>query len=227
MKLRSAQAWTYDETKEHKVTINMALVRAIFSQRNTVHKLILPLHPDTEPTKPTANQLPNYRMALNFLNEIALQAFRTDDGIYPAISPATCQENYSGDLKPKATNNKGPITLPPRQVPFSWPDLNPNKQRSLPNRQNQQPGPANPVPDPEQSRKRPNSPHPWEFCNKCWEFGAHYSESCNKPPIQCPADFKTKRNNLQKIHQTARKHSKRPNSKDETEDKPSGGKASD
>ena len=33
MKLRLAQAWTYDETKEHKVTIKMTLVRAIFFQK--------------------------------------------------------------------------------------------------------------------------------------------------------------------------------------------------
>ena len=30
MKLRSARAWTYDEPKEHKVTLNMAHVRTIF-----------------------------------------------------------------------------------------------------------------------------------------------------------------------------------------------------
>ena len=83
-------------------------------------------------------------MALNFLTEIALQAFRTDpNGIFFATTtPANCQENYSGDLKPKTTNNKGPMTLPPGQVPFSW---------------------------------------PWEFCNKCWDFGAHYSDSCDTP----------------------------------------------
>ena len=111
MKLRSAQAWTYNETKEHKVTINMALVRAIFSQKSTVHKLIVPLHSDSEHTKPTANELPNYRMAFNFLTEIGLQAFRSDKGIYHAtLAPDNCQDDYSGDLKPKATNNKGPIT---------------------------------------------------------------------------------------------------------------------
>ena len=117
MKLRLAQAWTYDETKEHKVTIKMTLVRAIFFQKSTVHKLIFPLHPDTEHTKPTANQLPKYRMALNFLNEIALMSFRTDKGIYPATAPATCQEDYTGNLKPKTTKSKGPITLPPQNSP--------------------------------------------------------------------------------------------------------------
>jgi hypothetical protein len=79
---------------------------------------------------------PNYRMALNFLTEIALQALRTDKGRHPATAPATSQEDYSGDLKPKTTNNKGPITLPPQKLPFSWPDLNPKRQRSLPNKQN-------------------------------------------------------------------------------------------
>ena len=137
----------------------MALVRTIFFQKTTVTRLIFPLHTDTEYTKPTATQHAAYRMALNFLTEIALQAFRTDDGIYPATAPATCQEDYSGDLKPKATNNKGPKNLSPQQLPFAWPDLNPNKQRSLPHKQNQLPGSANPVSDPEQSKKRTNSPN--------------------------------------------------------------------
>ena len=216
MKLRYAQAWTYDETKEHQVTINMALVRAIFSQKSTVYKLIVPLHSDTEHTKPTAKELPNYRMALNFLTEIGLQAFRSDKGIYHAtLAPNNCQEDYSGDLKPKTTtNNKGPITLPPRKLPFSWPDLNPNKKRPLPNRQNQQPGPANTAPDPEQSKKRPSSPHPWEFCNKCWDFGAHYSDSCDKPPKPCPADFKTEMHAIEKLHDAAYKHYKRQKKKE-------------
>ena len=152
-------------------------------------------------------------MALNFLNEIALMSFRTDKGIYPATALATCQEDYSGDLKPKATNNKGPVTLPPQKLPFSWPDLNANKQRSLPNKQKQQPGPTNPVPDPEQSNKRPNSPHPWEYCNKCWDFGAHHSDSCDKPPKPCPANFKTELNAIHKLHKTAFKHYKRQRDK--------------
>jgi len=97
----------------------MALVRAIFFHKSTVHKLIFPLHSDTE-HKPTANELPNYRMALNFLTEIALQAFSTDKGIRAAtLAPNNCQDDYSGDLKPKASNNKGPITLPSQNSPFS------------------------------------------------------------------------------------------------------------
>ena len=133
-------------------------------------------------------------MVLNFLTEIALQAFRTDKGIHPATTPATCQENYSGDLKSTATNNKGPITLPPQKLPFSWPDLNPNNKRPLPNKQNQPPGPANTATDPEQSKKRPN---------KCWTFGDHYSDACNKPPVQCPADFKSIQKNAKKTHTAA------------------------
>ena len=93
----------------------MARVRAIFFQKSTVHKMIFSLHSDTESTKPTAHQLPNYRMALNFLTEIALQTFRTDTNRHPTIAPATCQEDYSGDLKQQTTNNKGPITPPPQK----------------------------------------------------------------------------------------------------------------
>jgi hypothetical protein len=140
-------------------------------------------------------------------------SFRADKGIYPATAPATCQEDYSGDLKPKATNNKDPINPPPKKLPFSWPDLNPNKQRSLPNKQNQPPGPANPATDPEQSKKRPNSPHPWEFCNKCWDFGAHHSDSCDKPSEPCPANFKTELNAIRKLHQTAYIYYKRQRNK--------------
>jgi len=164
MKLRSAQAWTHDEIKEHKVTTNMALVRAIFFQKITVHKLVFPLHSDKQTTNATANQLLDYRMALKFLTEIPLQDFRTNpDGIFTATTtPANCRENYSGGLKPKTIDNKGLMTLLPGQVPFSWQDLNPNKKRPLPNKQNQQPGLANPATDPEQSKKRPNSQHPWE-----------------------------------------------------------------
>mmetsp|Transcript_5914 Transcript_5914/g.14092 ORF Transcript_5914/g.14092 Transcript_5914/m.14092 type:complete len:518 (+) Transcript_5914:412-1965(+) len=211
MKLRLAQAWTYDETKEHKVTINMALVRAIFFQKTTVTRLIFPLHTDTEHTEPTATQHAAYRMALNFLTEIALQAFRTNQkGEHPATAPATCQDDYSGGLKPKATNNKEPITLPSQKLPFSWPDLNPNKQRSSPNKQNQQPGPTNPVPDPQQSKKRPNNPHPWEHCYHCWTFGKHYPDQCLEPQQKsCPPDFKTKQKSLYKANSAAYDNFKR------------------
>jgi hypothetical protein len=114
-------------------------------------------------------------MALNFLTEIALQAFRTDKGMYPAtLAPNNCSDDYSGGLKHKTTNNKGPLTLPLQKRFFSWPDRNPNKQRSLPNKQNQHPGLSNPITDPEQLKKRPNSLHPWEFYNKFRDFGAHY-----------------------------------------------------
>ena len=30
-------------------------------------------------------------------------------------------------------------------------------------------------------------------CNKCWDFGDHYSDSCENQPISCPLDFKSKR----------------------------------
>ena len=49
----------------------MALVRAIFFKTGTVHKRIRSLHSDAEHIKSTAHQLPNYRMALDFLTEIA------------------------------------------------------------------------------------------------------------------------------------------------------------
>ena len=107
MKLRSVRAWIYDETREHKVTLNMAHVRTIFYGSTTVKKLIFPLHPDKRTSTPTTE--PNYKMAFNFLTEIALKAFTTNEkGEYPATTPAICHDDYSGDLKPKASNNKGP-----------------------------------------------------------------------------------------------------------------------
>jgi hypothetical protein len=143
-------------------------------------------------------------MALNFLTEIALKAFSTNEkGEYPATTPAICHDDYSGDLKPKASNNERPRPIPLGQAPFSWPDMNPKKRKSPQNEPNQQPGPANPVPDPEQSKKRPNTPHPWEYCNNCWEFGQHYSDSCMEPPAQCPLDFKNRQKNEKRIHQEA------------------------
>ena len=52
-------------------------------------------------------------MALNFLTEIALKAFTTNEkGEYPATTHAICHDDYSGDLKPKASNNRGPKTIP-------------------------------------------------------------------------------------------------------------------
>ena len=177
MKLHLARAGTYDETKEPKATLNMAHVRTIFYGTATVKKLIPPLHPGKRTCTLTTE--PNYKIALNFLTEIALKAFSTNEkGEYPATAPAICHDDYSGDLKPTATNNKIPIPIPLGQTPFSWPDMNPKKRKSPPDEPNQQLGPANPTPTPEQSKKRPNSPHPWKFCNKCWEFGKHYSDSC-------------------------------------------------
>ena len=79
MNLRSARAWIYDETKEHKVTLNTAHVRTIFYGTTTVKKLILPLHPDKRTSTPTTE--PNYKTAFNFLSEIALKAFTTNDNI--------------------------------------------------------------------------------------------------------------------------------------------------
>ena len=142
-------------------------------------KLIFPLHPDKRTSTLTTE--PNYKIAFNFLTEIALKAFTTnDDGEYPATTPAICQDDYSGDLKPNDTNNKRPKNVPLGQTPFPWPDMNPKKRKSPQDEPNQQPGPANPIPNTDQSNKRPNSPHPWEYCNKCWTFGDHYSEMC--PP---------------------------------------------
>ena len=132
-------------------------------------------------------------MALNFLTEIALKAFITNDnGEYPATTPAICQDDYPGDLKPTDTSTKIPRTMPLGQTPFPWPDMNPKKRKSPQDEPNHLPGPANPIPDPEQSKKRPITPHPWENCNKCWEFGKHFFYACTAKPIPCPLDFKTK-----------------------------------
>ena len=120
--VRSARAWIYDETKGHKVTLSMAHVRTFFYGTITVKKLILPLHPDKRTGTPTTE--PNYKMALNFLTEIALTAFITNDnGECPATTPAVCQDDSSGDLKPTYTSNKRPRTIPLGQSPFPWPDM--------------------------------------------------------------------------------------------------------
>ena len=67
-------------------------------------------------------------MALNFLTEIALEAFTTNDnGEYPATTPAICQDVYSGDLKPTNTSKKKNRTMPLAQTPFPWPHMNPKK----------------------------------------------------------------------------------------------------
>ena len=112
-------------------------------------------------------------MALNFLTEIALKAFTTNKkGEYPATTPTICHDDHSGDLKPKASNNKKKNPL--GQTPFLWPDMNRKKRKSPQDEPNQQPGPANQRPNPEPSNKRPNSPRPWEYCNTGWEFGEHF-----------------------------------------------------
>jgi len=126
MKLRSARAWIYDETKEHKVTLNMAHVRTIFYGTTTVKKLIFPLHPDKRTNTITTE--PNFKIALKFLTEKALKAFTTNEkGEYPATAPAICHDDYSGDLRPTITKNERPRPIPLGQTPFSWPDMNPKK----------------------------------------------------------------------------------------------------
>ena len=199
-KLRSAQAWKYDDTKEPKVTLNMAYDRTIFHNRITVERLILPLHPDTRTSTPTTD--PNYKMAFNFLTEIALSAFTPNKkGEYLDTLPAICHDDYCGNLKPKTSNKKAPMNTPPGQTTFSWPDMNPKKRKFPQDEPNQQPGPANSTANPEQSKRRPNTPHPWEYCNNCWEFGKHYSDSCMEPPAHCSPDLKTIQKNEKRIHQ--------------------------
>ena len=218
MKLRSARAWTYDETKQHKVTLNLAHVRTIFYGTTTVKRLILPLHPDKRTSTPTTD--PNYKMAFNFLTEIALSACTPNaKGEYLNTIPVICHDDYSGDLKPKTSDNKRPKTIPLGQTPFSWPDMNPKKRKIPPTEMNEKPGPAKLIPNSEQPKKRPSTPHPWEYCNKCWLFGDHYSDSCMEPPAQCPLDFKSKRETLQKNNLAARKHAHRQK---RTKDQPSG-----
>ena len=76
------------ETKEHKVVPNMAHVRKIFYGTATARKLIPPLHPEKR-TSTLTTEL-NYKIAFNFLTEIALKAFTTNDNIEdPATTPST------------------------------------------------------------------------------------------------------------------------------------------
>ena len=55
----------------------MAHVRTIFYGTATVKKLIRPLHPDKRTSTLTTE--PSYKIALNFLSEIALKAFTTNN----------------------------------------------------------------------------------------------------------------------------------------------------
>ena len=149
-------------------------------------------------------------MAFNILDEIALKAFNpNEEGVNPATAPAICQENYSGDLQPKATNKKAPMNMPLGQNPFSWPDMNPKKRKSPPDQQRLPTGSANPVPASEQSNKRTNPPNPWDYCNNCWNFGEHHSESCTKPPAQRPLIFNNVLNSIRKTHVAVCTHFKR------------------
>ena len=99
----------------------MAHVRRVFYGTKTVKRLIFPLHPDKRTSTPTTE--PSYKIALNFLTEIALKAFTTNDkGEYPATTPAICHDDYSGDLKLKTSNNKrpkpNPLTTPFRMAGY-------------------------------------------------------------------------------------------------------------
>jgi len=134
-KLRSAQAWKYDETKAPKVTLNVSYVRTIFHDRTTVKRLVRPLHPNKRTSTPTTD--PNCKMTFNFLTEMALTAFSpTEKGEYLDTAPAICHDAYSGDLNPKVTNNERSIHTRLDQHPFSWPDINLTNQQPLPNKEN-------------------------------------------------------------------------------------------
>ena len=115
----------------------------------------------------------HYGVSFNFLIEIAKLAFdTTETGAYPIIDTTTYQPDYSGDLRTqhvKDTDNSKTKTDPP----FAWPPLCPTTSLPLPAKRILQP---NPIAQPSTSTL-----HPWEYCNKCWAFGDHSSNSCNAP----------------------------------------------
>jgi len=66
-------------------TLNMAHVRTIFYGPTAIEKLILPLHPDKRTI--TLTEKPKYKMAFNFLTEIVLKAFTSNqNGEYLATT---------------------------------------------------------------------------------------------------------------------------------------------
>ena len=105
MKLRLARAWTC--IRETKVAPNMAHVRTIFYGTATVRKLIPPLHPDKR-TSTLTTEL-NYKIAFNFLTEIALKAFNTNDNIAP------CRSGLNDFYKHHITYPVGPARRPVRK----------------------------------------------------------------------------------------------------------------
>ena len=48
----------------------------------------------------------------------------------------------------------------------------------------------------EQSKKRLNFPHPWEYRNNLWKFGKQYYDVCMEHTVQCQKDFKLQRQTL-------------------------------
>ena len=71
--------------------------------------------------------------------------------------------------------------------------------------------------------KRPSTPHPWEYCNKCWTFGDHYSKLCppGTAPKTRPTNLNTEVDMIKKANQIAynsqkKQKKKKPNSTGET-----------
>ena len=194
----------------------------LFSQLKTVNNILRPLHPDKNPdTGPADPQPLHYKMAFTFLNEIARFAFDTNKGAYEIIITTKYQPEYSGDLRPQhirdIDKNKSN-----REHPFAWPPLCPTTSLPLPTKRILQPKPAA---QPNNPLKRNSTPHPWEYCNKCWAFGVHLSQSCETlPHLPCPPDFKTILYNVQQKYQKERTRSKRQK---KTTGEPSGGRATD
>jgi len=206
IKLRAAQSWTYDgEAQNPTVKLNMEHVRVLFSQLRTVNNILRPLHPDKNPAKGPADPQPlHYKVAFTFLNEIARAAFETNTGEYQIIITTKYQPEYSGDLRPQQIKDID-SNKPNAEPPFAWPTLCPKTSLPLPAKRIPRPQPATQHNNP---LKRTGSPHPWEYCNKCWNFGAHYSDSCNESK-QCPSDFKNILHSMKTNHQTARLRLKR------------------
>ena len=227
MKLRSAKAWVCDdESQSPNVTLRTEYVRVLFSERSTVLKIMAPLHPDRNPDlkgKPPSDQPEHYKKAYNFLNQVAKKAFDTNEnGAYLIDINTTFEPDHSGDVRPPYTqdiNKKRFQTKPLIPPTYEWPDPNSQKTKHTINKHHnamkQSPAPEpnippNPAAEPNIPMKRTGGPHPWEYCNRCWKFGKHYSDSCPEPlPLQHPPDFKNQLENIQQTHQTARLRLKR------------------
>ncbi|KAJ1464946.1 hypothetical protein T484DRAFT_3640724 [Baffinella frigidus] len=244
-KLRSAKAWKLDTSKHVlEASLNLVLVRQLFSNLtkpcSTIRILLIPLSQDHMRNYETPEEQQSaFRNAFEFLKEVALSAFETNNGTdKPALRDETTapfNHRFSGDIRPNLILNSQGIlkhkNTEPILNPFNWPDfpsigstsgLRKRKQQASaahepetttsPQKQQKRrtPSPPDPATNSQPSNKRPNTPFPWEYCSKCWEFAEHYTTQCNlTSPKDKPETFRDQLRQLKQKHQHERKRQRK------------------